>query len=276
VTRLSFGLVPSSRSGETLASFEALATWMRSHTPIDFTSTTPETYGALATSIREGKSDVAWLPPVAYAWLAERVTPIGSFVRGGETSYSAALVVREDSTLRELADLRGTRAGWVDPWSAAGYVVPRIELVRRGIDPETVFHAEIFYGNHRDTLLALGRDECDVVGTYARTPAAGSEAREGAWTALPDLRIRVLATFGAIPNDVIAVRRNLGPREHELAIEAFRAACSDPSARALLRAVFDGDELREGLDPGHDALRRDYERGVAHGLFDALGPESRR
>jgi phosphate/phosphite/phosphonate ABC transporter binding protein len=268
VTRLSFGLVAPPRSGEKLASFDALAAWMRQNVSLDLRARPSSTYEELVSSIRGGSSDVAWLPPVAYAWLAEAVTAVGSIVRGGETTYAAALVVREESAIRTLAGLEKLRAGWVDPWSAAGYVVPRLELVRAGIDPGAAFRTETFHGSHRDALLALGRDECDVVGTYARTPAGGAQATEGAWSEIDDLRVRVVATFGAIPSDVIAVRRNLAPREHELTVRAFRAACDDAQGRKLMRDVFGGDDLREGIEPGHDALRRAFEAGIASGLFD--------
>ena len=35
-------------------------------------------YEALATDVREGHTDIAWLPPIVYLRLGELVTPIGS------------------------------------------------------------------------------------------------------------------------------------------------------------------------------------------------------
>jgi phosphate/phosphite/phosphonate ABC transporter binding protein len=273
IRRLSFGLVVPPLSRDTGKHFEELASWVRTNAELDLVRRPAATYKELVASVREGTSDIAWLPPVAYAWLAEAVTPIGSIVREGRTTYSAALVVRHDSPLRTFADLSGVRAGWVDPWSAAGYVVPRLELARAGIDPQAAFRDETFFGSHRDALLALARDECDVVGTYARPPltAAGDSTTTtsaGAWSELGELRVHVLATFWSIPPDVIAVRRNLAPDDHEHTVRAFRDACSDVAARPLVRAVFGGDELHEGLEPGHDSLRRAYEIGIANGLFD--------
>lgn len=268
MTPLSFGLVKSSRRDGADSPFGALADWFRAQASIDLTSKTVETYEELVTSVRDGSSDVAWLPPVVYAWLAEGVTPIGRIVREGRTTYSAALVVRETSPVKELIEMKRLRAGWVDPWSAAGFVVPRIELAKKGIGLARAFRSETFHGSHREALLALQRDECDVVGTYARTPAEGEQAREGGWSEIEGLEARVLATFGAIPPDVVAVRRNLGPEEHELVIEAFRKVGSDEDGKKLLRAVFGGEELREGIEPGHAVLRRSYESGLANGLFD--------
>jgi ABC-type phosphate/phosphonate transport system substrate-binding protein len=145
--------------------------------------------------------------------------------------------------------------------------VPRIELARAGIAPSSAFSKETFYGSHRDALLALVRGECDVAGTYART-TEGSATPEGAWSELEDAHVRVVATFGSIPSDVIAVRRNLPPKEYERALEAFRHACADDAARPLVRAVFGGDEMREGIQPGHDTLRLAFESATANGLFD--------
>lgn len=264
-TRLVFGLV-AAPDAKVLAAFDELGAWMRTHTGVDLERREASTYQALAASMRDGSSDIAWLPPVVYAWLAEAVTPLGSIARAGRTTYSAALVVRSDAEIQSLADLRGARAGWVDPWSAAGYVVPRLELARAGIDPTTSFESEAFHGTHRDALLALACGECDVAGTYAHPRPGDETIIEGAWTDLPDVDVRVLATFGSIPPDVIAVRRNLAPGSYERALDALRRAASD--ATTLLRAVFGGDGLHEGIEPGHDTLRRAYERATANGLFD--------
>lgn len=264
--RLSFGLVVPPSAEETLTRFGELARWLKKTDKLDLEGRPVATYKDLVTSVRDGSSDVAWLPPVAYAWLAEAVTPLGSIVREGKTSYASALVVREDASFQTLADLAGVRAGWVDPWSATGYVVPRLELARAKIEPGALGE-ETFYGSHREALLALGRGDCDVVGTYARPPDDG-RAVTGAWSEIDDLRVRVLATFERIPTDVIAVRRNLGPLEYERTIGAFRDACRDVEGRSLVHALFGGDELNEALEPGHEALRRAYEIGIANGLFD--------
>lgn len=255
--RLVFGLVASTPEGDASASFDALAAWMRAESGVHLERKALPSYRALAESVRAGESDLAWLPPVVYAWLAEGVTPFGCIVRGGSTQYAATLVALAGSERHALADLAGARAGWVDPWSAAGYVVPRIELARAGIDPAATFAKETFYGSHQEALRALARGDCDVAGTY-----------EGAWSEQADLSVRVIATFGSIPSDVIAARRNLGPTEYERALAALRKGCSDPAGRTLVRAVFNGDELREGIDPGHEALRSALETGTANGLFD--------
>lgn len=264
-TKLTFGLVAAADDAKATAAFADLAAWLHAEHAVRLERLVAPSYEELAVSVREGTSDLAWLPPVVYARIAEGVSAIGSVVRAGHTAYAAALVVPESSTITRRSELQGLRAGWVDPWSAAGFVVPRIELARSGLDPKSTFRSERFFGSHRETVQALGRGECDVAGTFARLPAEGKIATEGAWTG-EDVAVRVIATFGPIPTDVIAARRNLAPEAYEHAVTALRAAGA--GARELLKGVFGGEELRDGVDPGHETLRRAYEHAVASDLFD--------
>jgi phosphate/phosphite/phosphonate ABC transporter binding protein len=267
---LVFGLVAASKESDASASFDAFASWLLAKHDLEIERKAWPTYKSLGESVREGTSDIAWLPPVVYAWLAEGVNPLGFIARGGSTTYSAALVALEKSGIRTLADLETSprkRAGWVDPWSAAGYVVPRIELSRAGIDPAATFASETFYGSHREAMLALARGDCDLAGTYARAPEGGRPP-EGAWSDLEDASVHVVAMLGSIPSDVLAARRNLAPAHYLRVMDALRSASTDEAARPLLRAVFGGDEIREGIEAGHDALQSAFETATAKGVFD--------
>jgi phosphate/phosphite/phosphonate ABC transporter binding protein len=246
---------------------DALAAWMSEHSGLAIERSDASSYEALAMAVREGKVDVAWLPPIVLVRLAEAVTALGSILRNGRTSYESALIVRADSKIKSVEKLRGHRAGWVDPWSAAGFVLPRVKMVERGMDPRASFRTETFYGSHRAAIEALRDGACDVVGTYARADDSG-EITRGAWNEVEGADVRVLASMGAIPPDVIAVRRNMLPRIHEKLLEALRAACTDEKAKKTVKEIFGGDDLAEGLADGYDALRRALETAMARGLFD--------
>lgn len=261
---LTFGMVATEQGSS--RAFDALASWLERRADLRLTRRPEQTYRALAASVRGGDCDVAWLPPVVYAWLAEAVTPLGAIVRGdAATSYAAALVVAEGSPMRALVDVRGKRVGWVDAWSAAGFVVPRIELARAGLVPAATFSEESFHGSHDAAMHALVKGTCDVAATYART-TEGREPIEGGWSRHEGLR--VLAVVGEIPSDVLAARRNLGPGEFERVRAGLGEACADHEGGELLRAVFGGSRLQDSVGDGHAVLRRDYERALAEGLFD--------
>jgi phosphate/phosphite/phosphonate ABC transporter binding protein len=240
---------------------------MGRHVGVEVSRFDAPTYEALATEVREGRVDVAWLPPIVFVRLSDVVTPLGSIIRDGKSAYEAALVVRSDSKIRTIEGLRGMRAGWVDPWSAAGFVLPRVKLALLGVDPRTVFRTETFHGSHRAAMKALAEGACDVAGTYAQADPDG-KVTAGAWSEIEGAEVRVLATFGAIPPDVIGVRKGYPDETREKVLDALRTACTAEATRPIVREIFNGDELREGLASGYEALKSALEMATARGLFD--------
>ena len=115
--------------GENLAAFFA---WLSQKTGIRVTTRAALSYQELAEMMRAGGGDLAWLPPIVYAKLErEKVaTALVSHERAAIARYESVLVVRRKSPIRELEDLRDTRVGWVDRWSAAGYVLPALRSSR--------------------------------------------------------------------------------------------------------------------------------------------------
>jgi phosphate/phosphite/phosphonate ABC transporter binding protein len=262
-----FGIVVQEPNSPIASKVDEMLAWMTKKLGAKIERRDSRSYEALAKDVRDAKVDVAWLPPIVYVRLADAVVPMGSILRDGRAAYEAALVVPKDSRIKAIEGLRGTRAGWVDPWSAAGFVLPRVKLALLGIDPRTVFRTERFHGSHRAALQALVDGACDVVGTYARADDQG-EITAGAWSEIAGAEVRVLATFGAIPPDVLAARKDLPDADRERILSTLRSATKDDDARGILKSIFGGDELREGLANGYDALRSALEMATARGLFD--------
>ena len=266
-SRLVFGLVVPSPSSELPDRVDKLTKLIGKHIGVEVTRFDAKSYEALASGVREGHIDVAWLPPIVFVRLGDAVSPLGSILRNGKSAYEAALVVKEDSRIKSIEGLRGMRAGWVDPWSAAGFVLPRVKLALLGIDPRNVFRTEKFYGSHKSAMTALAEGACDVAGTYSQASEDGT-VTAGAWSEVEGAEVRVLATFGAIPPDVSGVRKGYPDDDREKVLGALRTACAEEPTRAVLREIFNGDELREGLATGYDALKSALDMATARGLFD--------
>ena len=267
LSRIVFGLVVPSAGSGLGERVDELARWMGERLGAPIQRREAASYEALANDVRDGLVDVAWLPPIVFVRLGEVVTPIGSILRGGASAYEAALIVRASSDVRTIEALRGTRAGWVDRWSAAGFVLPRVKLALLGVDPRTLFRTETFHGSHRSAIKALLEGACDVAGTYARADESGA-VTAGGWSEIAGAEVRVLTTFGAIPPDVLAVRTAVAGRIRDKAFAAFRDACADEKMRTLVREVFGGDALTEGLAPGYDELQKALDTATSRGIFD--------
>jgi len=266
VTRIVFGLVVNTPGSDLPARVDRLTAMLGEHAGVEIARFDAPTYEALAAAVRGGRVDVAWLPPIVFVRLGDDVTALGSILRDGKSAYQAALVVRADSRIRTIDGLRGSRAGWVDPWSAAGFVLPRVKLALLGVDPRTVFRTETFHGSHRAAMKALAEGACDVAGTYAQADPEGN-VTEGAWSEVEGADVRVLATFGAIPPDVIGVRKGYPEESREKILAALRAACTEATARTMVREIFNGDQLEEGLASGYESLKSALDMATARGLF---------
>lgn len=253
----------------------AFATWIGGRAKVELSIKFVESYEALAECLRKKTVDFAWLPPIVFVLLEKQavVEPLVSNHRGGQAAFQAVLVVHADSRIHTLDGLRGTRAAWIDPFSATGYVLPRVQLAALGIDPRRAFASQRFYGSHDAALSAIVAGEADVAGTFARVDGAGIVS-SGSWSNLLHVRsmVRVLATLGTIPADAIAVRAGVDLELRERMAEAFVASSNDEMASKLIRRLFGVEEFRRGNLRSYAALRTTVEQGRASGLLDDLHP----
>ena len=228
-------------------------------------------YEDLAALLHKKQIDLAWLPPIPFIALEKKgsVVPILGCHRGGSSQFLSVLIVRADSVLQEARDLTGTRAAWVDPHSASGYVLPRIRLASLGVDPRRAFTAEKFCRSHEEVARAVVAGESDFGATYAGTDGAGTIVR-GPWMDLPEgeASVRVLDAFGPVPGDVIAARADVDPRLSDKVALGFIAASRDKGNRLLFSDVFGVDELRRWTPGGYDELRAATMEASAKGLLE--------
>lgn len=190
-----------------------------------------ESYPALVDAMHAGQLDLAWLPPVIALRAAGvgRALPLVMPVRHGVSSFHTALFSRADSRFRELRDIFGARAAWVDRSSAAGYLVIRASLRSRGLGFENAFSSEGFVGSHDAVAKAVLKGDADVGATYVHVQPDGAIWRAG-WG---DAAVQVITRVGPIPSDLIAASSTM-PRQLFLDIQRALVGGED---RALAQAA---------------------------------------
>ena len=87
----------------------------------------------------------------------------------GGISYISVMVVRADSGVTSLEQLRGKSLAWADPNSTSGYLVPRSELRAAGIGTESgqYFSRTGFGGGHEQAVVAVLQRQYDAAVTWA-------------------------------------------------------------------------------------------------------------
>ena len=215
--------------------------------------------------------DFAWLPPISFLQLRKKslVRTLLVNQRHGTRAFHAVLAVRSSSRHFSLDRLTGARAAWIDPQSATGYVLPRLDLAARGIDPRVTFSEERFLGSHDAASRAVLEGRSDVVGTFAEyegdrlTRAGFSEVGAASdW--------RVVLRGRESPSDVLAVRMSV-PEEVAVGVKtALSRALEGASTAKLVREVLHVDTFGVADEARYAALADAVESAQREGLLPHL------
>lgn len=188
-------------------------------------------YNGVIQALSSGQIDVAQIAAGGYAnvdaQVGDKVAPILTPRQAeGETGYYSALVVRADSPVKTLADMRGRSLGYIDYNSTSGYLYPRAKLRQEGIDPDKFFGKTSFAGAHTQAVMALANKQFE--GTFLQ--ASGGDPQTGfsrgalrtmARRGLIDLKdFRIVWTAGPMPSEATAVRTD----RPQAMIDAVRGA----------------------------------------------------
>ena len=120
-------------------------------------------------ALLSGEAQIGWLGPFAFREAAGREGMIEAFAVGipkGKTTpnYHSLFIVKSDSKLKMLEDVRNSSIGLSDEYSSSGRDVPRRELYEVGmnIDDESVFSKITFFENHDQSIQAVLNGVVDV------------------------------------------------------------------------------------------------------------------
>ena len=174
-------------------------------------------YNGVIQALSSGQVDLAAISGGGYAnvdaQVGNLVAPILTPRQAeGETGYYSALMVRADSPIRSLADMKGRSLGYVDFNSTSGYLVPRAKFREQGVDPETYFGKTTFAGGQTQAIMALANGQFDatVVQASGGDPVQGftrgalQTMARGGFVKVEDFRF--IWTAGPIPSEAVAVR----------------------------------------------------------------------
>ena len=116
----------------------------------------------------------------AGAWLDTNggVEPLVVAVESdGSISYRSVMVTKAGSGIKSLEDMKGHSLAYADPNSTSGYLIPRSELKKSGIDitDGKYFSRTGFGGGHEQAVVAVLQGQYDAACTWAS--GIGEEAK---------------------------------------------------------------------------------------------------
>lgn len=164
-------------------------------------------------------------------------------------SYKSMIIVKADSPIKTLADLKGKKIAWQSTSSAAGYVYPAYVLKKAGIDPEKDVKGTTVQGHDKGVLAVLNGD-VDAAAVF-------QDARNNVVKDFPDVftKTRVLTYTDPIPNDTISVRPDMSDEWKKKISDAFIAIGNDPDGKKVINEVYTHQGYVVGNDKTFDKVR---------------------
>ena len=136
----------------------------------------------------------------------------------GSTYYYSVMVVRADSGIKTLADMKGRSLAWADPNSTSGYLIPSATLKTKGIKLEdgAYFSKTGFSGGHEQGVVAVLNKQYDAAVTWTSGQGEMAEGyTRGNLRTMVDRKmlkmsdINIIWQSGKIPNGPWAMRTAL-------------------------------------------------------------------
>jgi phosphonate transport system substrate-binding protein len=199
--------------------------------------------------------DIAYLGSAAYVTLVDKFGAkplLGRQVVDGDPMLHGEIIVRQDSTIQSLQDLRGARFAFGDPRSTTGHVIPAAMLRRAGV-PESALGSVKFLGSHKNVALAV------LAGDYD----AGA-VKEEVFAEFAPRGLRSIALEVPVPDYVIVTSRKLPAPLVDLLRHTLLSLGNTPEGRAAIGAIEPGlGTFVAARDSDYDTLRVLMRSGAA-------------
>lgn len=184
------------------------------------------TYGEAQDAIHSGNFDFARIGPSSFILAREKKAPVRLLVvesHQGDTTFEGAIVVRTDSSLKTLADVKGKRVAFGEPTSTTGRYLAQAAMVQAGLRVADLAGFE-YLGRHDKVVLSVVAGAFDAGASNERTIEKYA-----------DRGLRKLKTF-VTPTQPWVVNSKLEPR----LAEAMRLALLHIGSEALKYIDRDG------------------------------------
>jgi phosphonate transport system substrate-binding protein len=258
---VNMAFVPSADSQKVLASGEPLAKLLQDATNLNFRVSVPTSYTTVIEAMGANQVDVGWLAPFAYVLAHDKngAQVLLASIRQGSKTYRSQIVVRADSGITSIEQLRGKKFAFVDPASASGFLFPNALLASKGIDYKTFFSDTIFAGGHDKSIIAVYNKQVDGGASFGQNVDSGppTDARTLVQTTLPDVMsaVKPIAQTDPIPNDTVSLRSGLDSNLVKLLNDGLLYVQTTADGKKALKDLYGIDGLGPATDKDYDTVR---------------------
>ncbi len=269
---LTVQFVPTNNDGSMEAKVKPFEEYLSKQLDCDVTVTMATDYSTIVEAMASNQVDIGIMPPAAYvqarsqgAAKAILSSSLGDYDENEQpiantavSSFKGEVVVRADSDLSGLADLKGKTIATLSANSASGYIYPVAEMKDLGIDP-TKDCTLITVNDIPSELTAVLNGQADAAFVFegARYVFASKFEDNDLFT---DLKVLYL-TEGDIPNDAIAVLPSMSEEMQAKVKEVFLNMPNDEEGKEAM-AMWNHTAYVEADEAAYDTIESYIEKAA--------------
>ena len=227
------GLIPEQNLFKQMERYELLMGYLHRKTGTKFKLTILPRYGNIIDNFASAGLDGAFFGSFTYT-LAHAKMGVEVLARpvalDNTSTYYGMIFVRKDSGIRSARDMKGKRFAFVDKATMAGYVFPLGYFHENGISDYRRFLKEFYFTvTHEDAILDVLHRKADI--GAAKNTVFQRLAKED--PRIPE-ELAVLQTSPEVPENALALRRDIDPSVRDLLKETLLEMDRDPDGKKVL------------------------------------------
>ncbi len=164
-TVLRIGATPGENIEVTRDRYQHIIDYIQEHTGIKTELFLATDYTGVIEAMRAGKIDVASFGPLSYVLASDKAGAEAfakEYRKGAGSMYTGYIITRTDSEINDIKDLKGHSFGFVDPASTGGNLIPRMNMLKNGVDPDKDLTETTYLGSHDQVALAVAHKRVDA------------------------------------------------------------------------------------------------------------------
>jgi phosphonate transport system substrate-binding protein len=209
-----FGILSGENESDRVARYTPYQEYLEKTLGVEVEIFTAGNYDGVIQALAAGQIEFSFLGSSSYAAAYTEtkggVVPLlTSLQQDDSTGYYGVIVVRCDSGLKTIDDLKGKTLAFADPDSTSGYNVPYYNLVQQGYEPETFFASIPFSGSHEAGVVGVANGQFDAAATYISNEKNGIPQRMETKGMIKEGEICKIWTSPEITSGPFTARANL-------------------------------------------------------------------
>ncbi|MDO8444656.1 MAG: phosphate/phosphite/phosphonate ABC transporter substrate-binding protein [Deltaproteobacteria bacterium] len=225
--RLVLGVMPSLPPTKLFTKYQPLADYLTRKTGKEVVISTAPNFQEYMVRLQKGEYEMILPNPYQYI-MVSKSPGYAPLVKISGIPFQGFIVVRKDSGINGIQDLKGKKIAYPDPSALAATMQVRAYLKRNGIDPERDTR-ESYAASQESVIFGVHQRLFDAAGTWP-------EALEGT---PDDIRkgLKVLAETETLPHRPIAIRSDIPSDVSEKVKKALLSMNDDPEGHNILASI---------------------------------------